>query len=220
MPISFRERAPEIGEIDLVLFWARIVRDEVRAMIPKSGCRVVVTDSAARLYVRSGCVAEMHEPDTGKAPACRLDKLFHRGRNGMPRVGGIVPWPKVRLTRRGAYKITLGKVEVGVGKEQLIVTVTLIEEENLIWSYGVPKCFKKRRLLPVIVSTRMPSGKHRPQLRWQVLESKRVEKQSGITASAHAGREVRRAGRPEFRVGEVVPQGRPARHGRPPAERQ
>ena len=79
----------------------------------------------------------------------------------MPRVGGIVPWMEVHLTSRFAYKMALGKVKVGVRKEQLIVTVTLIEEKNLIWSYGGPKCFKKRRLLPVIVNTRMPCGKRR-----------------------------------------------------------
>src|SRR6266567_2577540 len=100
LTISCRQRAPEIGEVDLVLFGGRILRDKVRAMIPKPGCCVVVTDRAARLDGRSGGVAEMHEPDTGKAPACRLDELFHGSRNGMPRVGGIVPWPKVRLARR------------------------------------------------------------------------------------------------------------------------
>src|SRR6516162_1751214 len=97
-------------------------------MIPKLGCGVVVNDCAARSLLQPGRVAEMYELYTGKPSACRHDELLHRREDGMPRISRIVPWPKVRLTGRGADKITLGKVEVGMGKEQLIVAVTLIKE--------------------------------------------------------------------------------------------
>src|SRR5215475_1566171 len=178
MLISFRERAPEIGEVDLILLSAGVLCDEISAMVPKPGRRIVVTDSAARLHFVSGRITEMHEPDMGEAAACRPYELFHRGEDGMPRIGRIEPWPKVRVTCGGAYEVTLGKVEVGVGKEQLMVTITLIKKEDFVGSHGGPQRLKKRRLLPVIVGTRMSGGKRGAHFRWQLLESKRVEKQS------------------------------------------